>query len=151
MKNFDFPFPGQKFWYLDNYGALKEETFWIHPDITFLYSNSLCANTEYEIVLQYKTFFDKLIYYKKLSKQSLLRDDIQITKELFGTDYSNRNSITGKVFIQTNQTEIYPIVIGNCWFSSDEDRLRALVKTKINRNWQKEYQKFLLKYGYFLQ
>jgi hypothetical protein len=50
MKSFNFPFPGQKFWYLNSYGELQEETFWIHPDITFLYTNSICANTDHSIV-----------------------------------------------------------------------------------------------------
>lgn len=150
MKNFDFPYPGQKFWYINNYGELQEETFWIHPDITFLYTNSICANTDHTIVIQYKSFFDKLKEYKRLSKESLITEDADIITQLYGTDYSNYNSITGKVHLFTTQVEIYPIVIGTCWFSSDEDRIRALVKTKITRSWQKEYQNFLLKYGYFV-
>ena len=150
MKELAHPYPGEQFWYVDSIGHIKEETFWMTPETVDIYFGSLYASTNKIAVESYKEIYTIIRKYRLLSRFSMEKQHNIQTGIIYGTDYYKSSSITGKVVVNTKEEDKLPAVIGNCWFLSDEDRVRALVETKIISAWQRNYTKLLLVHGIYI-
>ena len=87
MKELAHPYPGEQFWYVDSIGHIKEEIFWMTPEIVDIYFGSLYASTNKIAVESYKEIYTIIRKYRLLSRFSMEKQHNIQTGIIYGTDY----------------------------------------------------------------